>query len=51
MKKTTALLITIFTLSITFFFAKTEIAQSDYFTSVFVMVSAYFIVKTLEEKL
>lgn len=51
MKKSTSLLIIVFILSISFFFAKTEIAQSNYFTSIFVIVSAYFIVLTLEEKL
>jgi uncharacterized membrane protein YbaN (DUF454 family) len=51
MKKSTAILIIFFTLSCSFFFAKTEIAKSDYFTSVFAIVSTYFIVKTLEEKL
>jgi len=51
MKKSTAILIIILILFISYFLTENEYSEICYFISAYIMTSSYFIVKILEEKL
>jgi len=51
MKKSTAILIIILILFISYFLTEKQDSKICYFISTYIMISSYFIVKILEEKL